>query len=298
MRTPCLFWAEVVSPSLRAKIAKNLYERGFTQSQIAEKLGITQAMVSKYLAGKYKPLNEKVEAAIEGLAGEISNMIAYGAPEEEVVKYTSRRFFDMIQGELCEEYLKYANLKDPSLCSEIFRGMASKVEILDVLNLALGELLKDERFLNLIPEIRSNFAYALPNPKGVEDVAAIPGRITRVKGKAFALPPEFGASEHMAKILIELSKKASEIRSVINIKFDESIEGALKRAELRFEVIEEKNRDEDRTVKLIGNIFEEHGELDAVVDRGAFGIEPCVYIFGKNPLEVLDKIKTLESCMS
>lgn len=297
MRTPCLFWAEVVSPGLRAKIAKNLYERGFTQSQIAEKLGITQAMVSKYIGGKYKPLSEKVEGVIEELAAEISNMIAYGAPEEDVIKYTSRRFFDLIRGELCEEYLKYANLGDPTLCSEIFGGMVSKAEILDVLNLALGELLKDERFLDLIPEVRSNFAYAIANPRGIEDVAAIPGRITRVKGKAFALPPEFGASEHMAKILIELSRKAFEIRSVINIKLDENVEAALKKAGLKFAVIEEKNRDEERTVELIGDIFEEHGMLDAVVDRGAFGMEPCVYIFGKNPLEVLDKVKALESCI-
>ncbi|AIF70306.1 hypothetical protein PAP_09655 [Palaeococcus pacificus DY20341] len=298
MRTPCSFWAEVISPSLRAKVAKHLYEKGFTQAQIAEKLGITQAMVSKYLSGKYKQLSEDIEVIIGEMAREIANMISYGADDEEVVKYTARKFFELIQGELCSAYLKYANLKDPSLCREIFGEIPSKGEVLETLNLALRELLKDEKFLWLIPEIRSNFAYALPSPKGSEDVAAVPGRITNAKGKAFALPPEFGVSKHTAQILVDVSKVRPEIRSVINIKFDDEIERALKEAGFSFEDIEEGERDEEKTVELIRMLFENAKEpLDAVVDRGAFGIEPCVYIFGRNPLEVVEKIKKLESCL-
>jgi|Deesub1362B_J571_1020462.scaffolds.fasta_scaffold00012_225 hypothetical protein len=303
MKTPCVFWVEEILPALRAKVAKYLYESGFTQVKISEYLGITQAMVSKYLSGKYKSLDKELEEKIDEIAKEIARMITYGASTEEIIKATYRKFFELFEsGFLCKYYIKYAGLKDESVCYEIFKlaQQTSKSEVLENLNLALSELLKDERFLELIPEIRSNIAYSLPNPRDIGDVAAIPGRITKVKGKAFALPPEFGVSQHIAKILVGLSKFAPEVRSVINIKFDESIEKALREANFLVEEIKEKERDEEKTVEIIvekfAKFYEKEGKpLDAVVDRGAFGIEPCVYIFGKNPLEVVEKIKKLES---
>lgn len=295
MKTPCVFWVEEVMPTLRAKVAQRLYKEGFTQAKIADYLGITQAMVSKYLAGKYKKLERGLDEKIEEIAEEIAKLIIYGAKKEEIIKFTARKFFELFQsGFLCRYYAEYAGVEE-SICKEIFMAIPSRSEVLERLNLALSELLQDDKFLQLIPEIRSNIAYALPEPKDFSDVAAVPGRITVVKGKAFALPPEFGVSKHIAKILLELSKVAPEIRSVINIKFDEKIEDALRKAGFKVESIEEKNRDEDKTVELIVQLFKEKGVLDAVIDKGAFGIEPCVYIFGRDPIEVVEKVKKLES---
>ncbi|HIP74777.1 MAG TPA: phosphomethylpyrimidine kinase [Thermococcus paralvinellae] len=294
MKTPCVFWVEEIMPVLRAKVAQRLYKEGFTQVKIADYLGITQAMVSKYLAGRYKKLEEELDEKIEEIAEEIAKLIIYGAKKEEIIKLTARKFFELFQsGLLCKYYAEYAGVKE-SICREIFMAMPSRSEVLERLNLALSELLQDDKFLQLIPEIRSNIAYALPRPKDFGDVAAIPGRITIVKGKAFALPPEFGVSRHTAKILLELSKVAPEIRSVLNIKFDGGIDKALKKAGFKVESMEEKKRDENKTVDLIVQLFKEKGILDAVVDRGAFGIEPCVYIFGRDPIEVIEKVKRLE----
>ncbi|ALM75598.1 Phosphomethylpyrimidine kinase [Thermococcus barophilus] len=295
MKTPCVFWVEVIMPVLRAKVAQKLYEEGLTQAKIAEYLGITQAMVSKYLAGKYKKLEKDLENKLDEIAGEIANLILYGADRGEIIKFTSRKFFELFHsGFLCRYYAEYAGVEE-SVCREIFIATPSRSDVLERLNLALSELLQDEKFLQLIPEIRSNIAYALPEPKDFSDVAAVPGRITVVKGKAFALPPEFGVSRHTAKILLELSKVVPEIRSVINIKFNEKIEDALRKAGFKVESIEEKKRDEDKTVELIVQLFKEKGALDAVIDKGAFGIEPCVYIFGRDPIEVVEKVKKLES---
>ncbi|WP_457754254.1 thiamine-phosphate synthase family protein [Thermococcus sp.] len=297
MKTPCVFWVEVIMPVLRAKVAQKLYEEGLTQAKIAEYLGITQAMVSKYLAGRYKKLEKELENKLDGIAEEIANLILYGADRGEIIKFTSRKFFELFRsGFLCKYYAEYAGVEE-SICREIFIATPSRSDVLERLNLALSELLQDEKFLQLIPEIRSNIAYALPEPKDFSDVAAVPGRITVVKGKAFALPPEFGVSRHTAKILLELSKVVPEIRSVINIKFDEKMEDALRKAGFKVESIEEKKRDEDKTVELIVQLFKEKGVLDAVIDKGAFGIEPCVYIFGKDPIEVVEKVKKLESLL-
>jgi predicted fused transcriptional regulator/phosphomethylpyrimidine kinase len=54
-------------------------------------------------------------------------------------------------------------------------------------------------FTSLIPEVRVNLAYALPNAKITEDVAAVEGRITAVHGHPSAAGmPAWGASDHLA----------------------------------------------------------------------------------------------------
>ncbi|MHB9301910.1 thiamine-phosphate synthase family protein [Thermofilum pendens] len=56
----------------------------------------------------------------------------------------------------------------------------------------------------LIPEVRSNIVYALPNPRTVRDVAGVEGRITVVNGRPKASSyPRFGASWHMARLIVE-----------------------------------------------------------------------------------------------
>ncbi|MDK2782985.1 MAG: family transcriptional regulator, thiamine biosynthesis regulator [Thermococcaceae archaeon] len=295
MKTPCEFWAEEVMPNLRANVARILYSKGLTQMKIAEHLGITQAMVSKYLTGKYKKLGGELGREIEKVSEEVAGLILYGARKEDVVRFLNRKFFEMFKsGVLCKGYLEYVGSTDESLCGEIFTEEPSRTQILEELSLALNELLRDEKFLELIPEIRSNFAYSLPNPKEKNDVAAIPGRITVVKGKVYALPPEFGASEHMAEVLIGLSEIFPEIRSVLNIRYDEKISDALRKAGFKVGTVEKSERSEEETVKLILDEFKKKGVLDAIIDKGGFGIEPCVYIFGKSPIEVVEKVKKLE----
>lgn len=55
MRASCEIIVKTFLPAMRADIAKGLSERGYTQTQIAEFLGLTQAAVSKYLGGRLYP---------------------------------------------------------------------------------------------------------------------------------------------------------------------------------------------------------------------------------------------------
>ena len=61
--------------------------------------------------------------------------------------------------------------------------------------------------------------------KTEEDVAGrIPGRITTAKGKAFACKePEFGASSHMARMVLNVRKFDMEKRSAIDLKYNPKI---------------------------------------------------------------------------
>ncbi|MFA4646458.1 thiamine-phosphate synthase family protein [Pyrococcus kukulkanii] len=293
MRTPSSFWAEVVLPSIRAKVAKILYSKGYSQIKIAKELGVTQAMVSKYLSKYTLPeLLEPIEDEIDTIALTIAEMMEKNAGKEDIIKVLERKFFDLLLDEkFCRLYEKYSGVRG-IVCREILPGTSRK-EILDELAKALDILLKDEKFPELIPEIRSNFAHSIPNPKSVNDVAAIPGRITLVKGKPYAMPPEFGASRHTARLLIKISRYNPSIRAVLNVRFGEDVKNALERSGLKIYYLSKENRSEEETEDEIAGAFREES-WDVVVDPGGYGVEPCVYIFGRDPLEVVGKLKKIE----
>ncbi|NJE11391.1 thiamine-phosphate synthase family protein [Thermococcus sp. MAR1] len=292
MRTPSVYVAEELMPFLRAKIAERLYREGMKQSQIAEYLGITQAMVSKYLSGRYKVPPEDVVQRLEDIANEVSKFILFGGRREDAVLLVARRLFELFQsGFLCRFYAEYAGVGEDS-CRSLFSVTQGRREILEVLNMALSELIKNERFPELIPEVRSNFAYSLPSPRSIEDVAAIPGRITAVKGKAFALPPEFGASEFIARILLRLAGIRPEVRSVLNIRYGRDIESALTEAGFKIGKVKTGGLSEEEAVRAIADVFRQDA-YDAVVDVGGLGVEPLVYIFGETPFDVVEKLKRL-----
>ncbi|ASJ06022.1 thiamine-phosphate synthase family protein [Thermococcus pacificus] len=292
MRTPSVYIAEELMPYLRAQVSKKLYMEGMTQSQIAEYLGITQAMVSKYLSGKYKRPPEEVARKLDSIADEVVRVILFGGSRAEVVVITTRRLFDLFQsGFLCRFYSAYSGVSE-ELCRSMFSVQRDRGEVLEVLNLALAELAKLEGFPSLIPEVRSNFAYALPSPRGPEDVAAVPGRITTARGRIFALPPEFGASRFTAGVLVELGKLAPGIRSVLNIRYGDDVEEAMEMAGFRAARVKTGGLSEKEAVKSIAEVFESE-TYDAVVDEGGPGVEPVVYIFGEDPFEVVDKVKKL-----
>ncbi|MEM5829714.1 MAG: helix-turn-helix domain-containing protein [Candidatus Aenigmatarchaeota archaeon] len=50
-----------IIPAVRVRTAKLLYAKGLKQEEIAKKLGLTQAAISKYLSGKYTKEIKKLE---------------------------------------------------------------------------------------------------------------------------------------------------------------------------------------------------------------------------------------------
>jgi len=295
MRTPSVYIAEELMPYLRARVAERLYSKGFRQARIAGYLGITQAMVSKYLTGKYRRPPGEIAILLEEIAGEVARLILSGSPKEEVIAFLSRRLFELFSSELvCRHYAEYAGISEKR-CRELVPAFPSSV-ILEELSLALRELLSLEDFSGLIPEVRSNFVYAPPKAEKVEDVAAIPGRITLVKGRPYALPPEFGASKFTASLILEVMKRRPSIRSVLNLRHGEDVEEALKRSGLSFIRVRTSGLSEEGAVRKIAETFEGKA-WDAVIDEGGEGVEPVVYVFGRNPLEVVGKVRRILGVM-
>ncbi|HZH39164.1 MAG TPA: thiamine-phosphate synthase family protein, partial [Bacillales bacterium] len=157
-------------------------------------------------------------------------------------------------------------------------------------------------FYLLIPETKTNFVYSLENPKSIQDVAGIVGRITNF-GNKIRSPNvvEFGASSHVSSAVISAHKLNRLFRSAINIKNDKKILDVCKANFVCswYSRDEEKLENKDKegfTVSWgVKNAMEKLNNAEVVFHHGDYGKEAMILIFGKDPHEIIDKIKVIIS---
>ena len=152
---------------------------------------------------------------------------------------------------------------------------------------------------NIIPEVQSNFGYAVPYAQNTDDVAAIPGRIIRIgKGACTLREPVFGASKHIANMILTAMEYNDKYRCAMNIKFSEHIINICKNLGYvidhfdRTEEPEEIKAKEGSSLKWgTDSVFSRQDVIpDIIFDRGDVGKEPMIRVFGKHPDEVANKV--------
>ncbi|RLI87561.1 MAG: transcriptional regulator [Candidatus Altiarchaeales archaeon] len=116
MKAPCEIIVWYILPSIRSELVKELVKRGMSRREVSERLEITQAAVSQYLANKRGhdvTLGQETKKAINKLAQDI---IENNAPESlsaqvcDICKLTTGEksiceICDMIKGEkpICKQ---------------------------------------------------------------------------------------------------------------------------------------------------------------------------------------------------
>lgn len=179
-----------------------------------------------------------------------------------------------------------------------------RITVLEELNEALRILQKCRQCSILMPEVRMNLVYALPNPKTTDDVAAIDGRITVVKGCLKAAgEAEFGASDHMARLLIEIAKYNPKLRAGINFKYDEKIFsylveycakrkiklGKIDRTQEPISIREEDGMSIPWKVKTL--VESCAGEVPRIFyETEGWGKEPLFVLVGEDPVSVVEQL--------
>ncbi len=97
-------------------------------------------------------------------------------------------------------------------------------KVLGNLVCAVAMLQNCAEFSLLMPEVRVNLVYALPQARTSAEVAAVDGRITVVQGFPHASGlPRWGASDHMARLIIEVRKYDPSVNAGINFKCDATV---------------------------------------------------------------------------
>ena len=161
------------------------------------------------------------------------------------------------------------------------------------------EVLKREEIGRLIPEVSSNLGYALPFAEGVEDVAAFPGRIVRFRDSATTYgDPEFGASRHVANIILTVMKFDPEYCSAMNIRYSRETLAQLGRKgflvgrfDRRLEPKKLKKQEGSSLEWGVGEVLRKMKCVpDLIYDEGDVGKEPMIRVLGRTPMEVIQKI--------
>ena len=288
-------------PTFRSMLAEDLRDRGLTQHEVAEALGISQSAVSKYAHGDVNRREEVledervadlVERVGEGLAtGDMSRVQALVEAEVLVRRLEEGDLLARLHEEAMPEladYDGYVRIHDPE------SGLRTSEQVRSSLRRALRRLTNASGFAGLIPNVGSNLVECLPEATDVDDVAGVPGRIFDVKGRATVpADPEFGVSEHVAGVLLSAREAGSDVRAALNVRYDSKIVADLEAA--GYDAVE---FDPDAPTDPIRESIAERGpeSLSATFvcyQTGGYGIEPITYVLGPDADAVVTAVKGL-----
>lgn len=178
----------------------------------------------------------------------------------------------------------------------VLRIEAQKATMLEELEAAWNELegILDSR---LLPEVGSNMGFAVLGAMDPSEVAAFDGRIVRVGERAQRTGcPRFGASKHVARIVLAASAKDPEARCALNVRYSKEALLACKKARLSVSTFD--RAEEPKSVSSmtwgVAEAIDKFGRVpDIIYDEGGVGKEPMIRILGRSPVDVVAKLKRL-----
>jgi hydroxymethylpyrimidine kinase / phosphomethylpyrimidine kinase / thiamine-phosphate diphosphorylase len=175
-----------------------------------------------------------------------------------------------------------------------------RYKVINELANAVDQLTSTKNFEKLIPESQSNFVYAIPNANNIDDVAGVNGRIVKAGDRSVPTSGiKFGASRHVASSILEYMKTNQLVRSALNIKNEKRI---LDKCNRLFRVTHYERKWEPKTIKNregrsiswgVSTALSKNPDADIIYHTGDVGKEPMIIIFGQNPQEVVDKVKSI-----
>jgi hypothetical protein len=287
-------------PTYRSMLAAALRERGLTQQEVAVALGLSQSAVSKYAQGgvgrnlaveEDDRVRDLVDRVADGLAaGEMSRVQALAETEVLIRRLADGDLLARLHEEAMPDLAEAGglDLHDPEgtvLTAERVRSSVGR---------ALRAVTAASGFASLVPDVGSNVVECLPDARGIEDVAGVPGRIVDVKGRpTVPADPEFGVSAHVAQVLLAARGAGSPARAAVNVRYDPAYVEALREAGLRaIEFDPEADRESPAEAVRAALTDQSVGERFALFQTGAVGVEPILYVLGPDAPTVVRTIRT------
>ncbi|AWB27763.1 thiamine-phosphate synthase family protein [Halococcoides cellulosivorans] len=286
---------ESVLPTVRSLLAEALADRGRTQREVADLLGISQSAVSKYVHGEIDR-NERVQsddrvvALVEELAdglanGEISQVQALVELEVLIRQLERGDLIAELHTEampaLADADADFTDVHDPESRlrqTERVRGSVRR---------GLSRLEHTAGFGAAVPQVGSNLVECLPAAADLADVCGVPGRIFEVGGRAVVPDdPEFGVSEHVASILLAARSAGHPARAALNVRYEPAL---LDRLDSTGATAVAFDPEADRDAAIAAALADDP-DADVLYQTGAFGIEPILYVLGADASAVADRV--------
>lgn len=158
--------------------------------------------------------------------------------------------------------------------------------------------LEEANVVALIPEIGANLAYCLPGARELRDIAAIPGRLLRFKGRVATLgEPEMGCSHHMGGTILVVREFFPQARCVINLRNTPRVRRAC--AELGYRVAsmpvppDYRQADDDFYTDLRRTLAACRELPDVIEIPDRINLERLILVLGRNLDEIVRKVTSL-----
>ena len=179
---------------------------------------------------------------------------------------------------------------------------SSRYKVLTNLEKAKASLEATPRVAMLVPEVGMNIAMSIPYAEGVDDVAAIEGRIVKTsEGVRAAGNPKFGCSSHLARYILEIVKHDERKTAALNLKFSKNVLSTLQKLGMTLSYYDRRKEPEEirkvdgmtvpwgvkQAIQRIGKI------PDAIYHMGDIGKEPMIVILGEHPCELAKIVKEI-----
>ncbi|MEO0010081.1 MAG: thiamine-phosphate synthase family protein [candidate division WOR-3 bacterium] len=159
-------------------------------------------------------------------------------------------------------------------------------------------------FVPLIPEVRTNIVFALPDASTPADVAAVDGRITVINSRPKAAGPvRFGASDHLARFVLELRRFDPGVRSAVNFRWNERIRKLVEKWAgehgFRIGVIDRTREPEELLGRdrmsapwKVEQVLQSTGGIvpEIVSETAGWGKEPMFILLGPEPVVVARRL--------
>ncbi len=186
----CFHLAEDVFPRVKAEAARRLVGEGRSQTHAADAIGVSQAMVSRYVQ------QSEADALVLRLADDlVASILQQDAP-------------------------------DSRWCDILAPPTPKGDEALRDLLAAERQLLAAAP-VRIMPQVGLNIARATPGAQGVGDVLAYPARIVATDSRLLRpAAPEWGASHHLAACLLALRVSDPSLHAIANIRGGDAIAAA------------------------------------------------------------------------
>jgi len=296
--TPNKFEAEIIS---KTKInTKNTPKK---VAKIIQKMGSKNVVIT----GIMKKNNQISDFVLEKnnqyfISGDKISKINHGSG----CNYSAAITFALAKNKSIKESVRFAKqftYNSIKNAKNVGKGIAiTNIQEYDKINSELSDTIN--KFIEIkniyknIPECQTNFVYSKQKPKSTKDVLGISGRIVKTgRHVVVAGNLTYGGSKHVATALLTINKKFPQIRSAVNLKYQNLTLLKIKKSKL---IVSSYDRSQEpKNVKFKGSTIEwgiksaiknSKKASDVIYHKGGFGKEPMIIVFGETPSNVLKKI--------
>jgi len=296
--TPNKFEAEIIS---KTKVnTKNTPEK---VAKIIQKMGSKNVVIT----GIIKKNNQISDFVLEKnnqyfISGDKISKINHGSG----CNYSAAITFALAKNKSIKESVRFAKqftYNSIKNAKNLGKGIAiTDIQEFDKINSELSDTIN--KFIEIkniyknIPECQTNFVYSKQKPKSTKDVLGISGRIVKTgRHVVVAGNLTYGGSKHVATALLTINKKFPQIRSAVNLKYQNLTLLKIKKSKL---IVSSYDRSQEpKNVKFKGSTIEwgiksaiknSKKASDVIYHKGGFGKEPMIIVFGETPSNVLKKI--------